>query len=171
MKVIVKHGDVLDETADILICTANPMLSMSGGVNGAILARGGSNVQDELLRHLESERRSWVEPGSVVRTGPGPLSVKHILHAVCVDGLYGSSTDLVAKTFDRALREAAALLAKTVAAPAAATGYGPLSMQQFGAALVEIARRAYPPIEKLSVVLKCEDDAKCIRRLLDAAPA
>ena len=37
MKVIVKQGDVLVEAVDILICTANPTLSMSGGVNGAIL--------------------------------------------------------------------------------------------------------------------------------------
>lgn len=171
MEVFVKHGDVLDEIADVLICTANPMLAMSGGVNGAIVARGGSAVQDELLHHLEMEKRSWVEPGSVVLTGPGSLSVKHILHAVCVDGLYGSSTDLVAKTLDKALKEAAVLSAKTVAAPAIATGYGPLTMQQFGAALAEIAHRRYPPIEKLSVVLRREEDAECIRKILGTAPA
>jgi len=33
MDIQVKVGDVLDEQADVLICTANPWLNMSGGVN------------------------------------------------------------------------------------------------------------------------------------------
>ena len=36
MNVVVTVGDVLDASADVLISTANPWLSMSGGVNGAI---------------------------------------------------------------------------------------------------------------------------------------
>ena len=52
MKCSVKVGDVLDEHADVLICPANPWLNLSGGVNGAILMRGGQAVQDELQSHL-----------------------------------------------------------------------------------------------------------------------
>jgi O-acetyl-ADP-ribose deacetylase len=120
------------------------MLRMSGGVNGAILSRGGKAVQDELNQHLAALGKSAVEPGSVVRTGPGPLTVKHILHAVGVNIFYESSVDLIARLLAVALKEAAALGARTVATPALATGYGPLSLSEFASALVVAMQGNYP---------------------------
>src|SRR5262245_41642262 len=120
MKVIVKQGDVLDEAADVLICTANPLLNMSGGVNGAILQRGGGDVQAELRRRLADRNVKAVSRGTVVRTGPGPLAVKHILHAVGVDAFYQSSVDVISALVREALSQAAALGAGTVAMPAIA---------------------------------------------------
>ena len=40
MKLTIKVGDVLNEKVDVLICTANPGLQMTGGVNGDLLQRG-----------------------------------------------------------------------------------------------------------------------------------
>lgn len=166
MRLIVKTGDVLDEAVDVLICTANPTLTMSGGVNGALLERGGLEIQDELRRHLAEHRKNWVEPGSIVRTGPGPLPVKHILHAVGVSALYESSTDLVACTLDRALRIAADLGARSVATPAIATGYGPLTIEDFVSALKKIAYCPYSPIEELRVVLRHEDQTQTVAAMM-----
>src|SRR4051794_34067566 len=140
MRILVKAGDILDERADVLVCSANPHLNLSGGVNGAILLRGGQAVQQELHAFLAARGRRWVEPGMVVRTGPGPLAVGHVLHAVAVDAFYGTSVDLVRRTMERAMADAAALSARTVALTALATGYGRLRMADFAQALSAAAR-------------------------------
>lgn len=163
MRVWVKQGDVLDEAVDVLICTANALLRMSGGVNGAILARGGKDVQNELDQYLKQIGRPAVDRGTVVRTGPGPLPVKHILHAVGVNAFYESSPDVIAALLKKALTEAASLGAKTVATPALATGYGPLTMAEFARGLRAAAAGDYPGIEELRVVLRHEDDAAEVR--------
>jgi O-acetyl-ADP-ribose deacetylase len=169
MKVTVKQGDVLDEIVDVLICTANPTLGMSGGLNGALLQRGGSRVQAELKQYLVDRQIMSVERGSVVRTGPGPLAVKHILHAVGVNAFYESSVDVIAALLKTALSEASALGAKSVATPAVATGYGPLSMSEFAAALALALSCSYGGIEELRVVVRDSDNAALIRRVVDKA--
>ncbi len=113
MKLIVKVGDLLNESADVIVCTANPQLNMSGGVNGAILLRGGEAIQAELHDYLKQSGQRTVAPGTVVRTSPGPLAAKHLLHAVAVDVFYGSSVDLVKQTLDGVFELAAKLEANT----------------------------------------------------------
>jgi len=63
MEVTVRLGDVL-------VCTANPTLGRSGGVNGALLFRGGDSIQKELKTYRSSRELLHVEPGTVVRTCP-----------------------------------------------------------------------------------------------------
>lgn len=167
-RVIVSDGDVLDQVVDVLICTANPLLRMTGGVNGALLQRGGREVQRELEEHLRQQGRTWVPPRTVVRTGPGPLAVGHILHAVSIDGFYRTDHATVRDTLRVALALAADLGARTVATPALATGYGPLTMGAFAAALREALGAATPPLEELRVVLRRPADAALVRAGLEA---
>ena len=163
MGVVVKTGDVLDEEVDVLLCTANALLRMSGGVNGALLQRGGEGVQAELDAHLKSIGKPSVPRGAVVRTGPGPLRVKHILHVVGVDVFYDTSVAVITRALRDAFAEAARLGARTVATPALATGYGPLSIAQFAEAL-RGALDVAPP--ELRVVLRKEADAAEVRGIL-----
>jgi O-acetyl-ADP-ribose deacetylase (regulator of RNase III) len=157
-------GDILDVPADVLIATANPWLQMTGGVNLAILLRPhGEHVFEELQRYLPAIGRRMVEPGTVVRTGPGSLPVRHILHAVAIDPSYDSSVELVAATLTRALEQALALDARTVTVPALATGFGPLTMEDFAAALRQALARDWSPLEVLTVVVRTEDDAARVR--------
>jgi O-acetyl-ADP-ribose deacetylase (regulator of RNase III) len=167
MEVEVLVGDVLGVPADVLISTANPWLQMTGGVNLKIILRPrGEFVQEELQRHLRAAGRRYVEPGTVVRTGPGSLPVKHILHAVSIDPSYESSVGLVAETIVTALRQARELEARTVTIPALATGFGPLSMEEFAAALGRATARDWAPLEVLKVVLRHEEDADRVRAAL-----
>src|SRR5688572_6413210 len=115
MDVVVKVGDVLEEEVDVLFCTANPMLWMSGGVNGAIFQRGGEGIQAELQAHLKSIHKPAVERGTVVRTGPGPLRVKHILHVVGINAFYETDVAAVAQALRTAFAEAGRLGARTIA--------------------------------------------------------
>jgi O-acetyl-ADP-ribose deacetylase (regulator of RNase III) len=165
-KAIIKYGDLLDEDVDVIICTANPTLSLSGGIGGAILERGGLSIQRELRDLLEKRTHHWVEPGTVVRTGAGFLGVKHLLHVVGVDAFYHSSVDLVTRGISLALTMAASLAAKTVACPAIATGHGPLTIDQFAQALGRVVGVDYAPVQEVRFVLKRVKDAKRVSSLL-----
>ena len=82
MCIVVKSGDILDERVDVLVSSANTQLNMSGGVNGAILHRGGQGVQAELRAHLAKLGRHWVEPGAVVLTSEeDAAAVREVLGA------------------------------------------------------------------------------------------
>ena len=167
MEVEVLVGDVLDVPADVLISTANPWLQMTGGVNLKIILRPqGELVHEELQRHLRATGRRYVEAGTVVRTGPGSLPVKHILHAVSIDPSYDSSVGLVADTIVKALSQARDLQARTVTIPELATGFGPLSMEEFAAALRGATARDWSPLQVLKVVLRHQQDADTVRAVL-----
>ena len=169
MKVEVRVGGLLEEQVDVLICSANVWLNMSGGVNGAIRERGGEAIQTELHAYLSALGVRHVPPGTVVRTGPGPLSVGAILHAVAVDGFYGSGPELVGRALGAAFAEAQALGAETVALPALATGYGPLSAAQFAAGLRTALDAGPWPFDEVRVVLWRHGDAEVVRSALEDA--
>jgi O-acetyl-ADP-ribose deacetylase (regulator of RNase III) len=167
MKIEILVGNIIDVPADVLISTANPWLQMTGGVNLAIMVRSrGELVYEELQRHLAATGKRHVEPGTVVRTGPGSLPVRHILHAVSIDPSYDSSVQLVADTIVRSLTRARELGARTVTIPALATGFGPLSMEEFATALGQAVERDWSPIDTLKVVLRQEEDAETVREVL-----
>jgi O-acetyl-ADP-ribose deacetylase (regulator of RNase III) len=164
MEVEILVGDVLDVPADVLISTANPWLQMTGGVNLKIILKPrGELVHEELQAHLRGTGRRYVEPGTVVHTGPGSLPVRHILHAVSIDPSYMSSVELVAETIVRALTQARELNARTVTMPALATGFGPLSMEEFAEALSRATARDWSPLETLKVVLRDPAAADTVR--------
>ncbi len=168
MKIEVLVGDVLAVPADVLISTANPWLQMTGGVNLKIILRPrGEFVHEELQKHLRATGKRYVEPGTVVRTGPGSLPVRHILHAVSIDPSYDSSVGLVADTIVKALSMARELDARTVTIPALATGFGPLSMEEFAAALDRALDRDWSPLAVLMVVLRQQEDAERVRAVLE----
>jgi len=131
-------------------------------------------VQAELNAHIaeQPDERRWVPAGSVVRTGSGPLSVQHILHAVAVDGMYDSSVELVRDTICKALAMAGELGANVVTVPALATGYGWLTMRSFAHAVRAVRDGECPqgesPVDVLTVVLRREDDARTVRDILNA---
>lgn len=171
MEIDVLVGDILDVPADVLISTANPWLQMTGGVNLKIILRPrGEFVHEELQGHLRAAGGRYVEPGTVVRTGPGSLPVRYIMHAVAIDPSYDSSVELVAGTIDRALTQARDLGARVVSIPALATGFGPLSMEGFATALSRATGRDWTPLARLKVVLRQVEDANTVRRVLAAVP-
>lgn len=167
VRITVQSGDILDEPVDVLICSANPFLNLSGGVNGAILLRGGEAVQRELHEFLSANGLRWVPPGTVVRTSPGPVPVRHILHAVAVDGFYQTSPVVVAKTITTALTEAVRLESLTVALTALATGYGRLKMAGFAEALRSVVSHSNFPLDEIRVVVRHESEAAVIRECVE----
>ncbi|WP_372368835.1 macro domain-containing protein [Candidatus Uabimicrobium sp. HlEnr_7] len=165
MNIEVRKANIIDEEVDILISTANPSLNMSGGINGAILQRGGMGVQQELRDYLQKQNRHWVKEGTIVVTSPGPLKVKRIFHAVAINGFYESSCQLVSELLRSLWKKCEEYHGKTVAVPALATGYGPLSIQEFAEALCNSLSESIR-IEKLNVVLHKQEYVEIVNEML-----
>lgn len=74
------QGDITEETVDAIVNAANSRLQHGGGVAGAIVRRGGYEIQ--------AESDAWVRAhGAVARerpavTGAGRLPCKAVIHAV-----------------------------------------------------------------------------------------
>ncbi|HEY8747997.1 MAG TPA: macro domain-containing protein [Tepidisphaeraceae bacterium] len=153
-----KHGNILDEPADVLVCSANVFLNLSGGVGGELLLRCGPVAQEELHRYLSERGQRFVQQGDIVASSPHGLAFKAILHAVAVDGFYQTSPEIVRTVTEKSLRIAASLQANRVAMTALATGYGRLSMAGFAEAVHPLTRCDYPPINEIVICVRNRND-------------
>jgi O-acetyl-ADP-ribose deacetylase (regulator of RNase III) len=171
MQIHIQVGDVLKVAADVLISTANPWLNLSGGVNGAILSAVGPTIQEELHAYLKSQGISAVPAGTVVQSRAGNLPFNCVLHAVAIDPFYDSSVKLVRETVVAALDLAIKAGAKTVSTPTLATGYGPMSIADFGTAVAPLVNE--PKFDRLSltIVVRSEEHRSELSKAISVARA
>lgn len=144
-----RNANLLDQPADVLICSANPFLNLSGGVGGELLMRHGQEIQDELRTYLSSRKLRYVQPCDVIATYNGPAPYKAILHAVAIDAFYDTSPEWVTMTMKKALQMAAEHSAQRVAMAGLATGYGRMPMADFAAGLRPLLSLDFPPIDEV----------------------
>jgi O-acetyl-ADP-ribose deacetylase (regulator of RNase III) len=164
-------GDILDLPADVLVCSANVYLNLSGGVGGEILRRYGDRMQRELHDYLRDRNLRFVPPGAVVRTSPCGTPFRDVLHAVAVDGFYQSSPARVRQVVETALTVAASLGARRVALTALATGYGRLSMRRFAEGIAPLTALEFPPLSEVFVCVRHADQLKELAAALPNIPA
>lgn len=69
-------GDLTEEGTDAIVNAANSDLAHGGGVAGAIVRRGGQEIQRESLE------KAPVPVGGAVVTGAGRLPCRWVIHAV-----------------------------------------------------------------------------------------
>jgi O-acetyl-ADP-ribose deacetylase len=74
------HGDITEEAVDAIVNAANEHLQHGGGVAGAIVRKGGYEIQEE------SNKIGYVPTGSAAITGAGKLPAKFVIHAVDLFG-------------------------------------------------------------------------------------
>ncbi len=161
-----QHGNLLDQPADVLICSGNPFLNLSGGVGADLLNRYGQAIQDELRTYLKSRQLRYVQPCDVVPTYSGDTPHKAILHAVAIDAFYDTSPAWITTTIEKALTMAAQHDAKTIALAALATGYGRLSMEEFAEGLRPLLSIEFPPIEQITICLSNQAKFNALREAL-----
>lgn len=167
MRWIVKAGDILDEPADVLVCSANPYLTLSGGVGGAFLLRYGSSMQDALNAYLSERSVRHVPRGTLVPMPPCGSPYRAVLHAVAVDGNYQTSPEVLRDLMGRILDEASRIGAASIALPALATGYGRLPIRDFAAAMKPIRGTDDSSVVRTTIVLRDESDAEHVRHTLE----
>jgi O-acetyl-ADP-ribose deacetylase (regulator of RNase III) len=163
---VVKCGDILDEPAEVLVCSANCLLNLSGGVGGELLRRYGMALQTQLHGMLARRSPRAASRGEVfVMTDP-KLPYKAVLHAVAVDAWYHTTPDIVREVVLRSLREAARLGAKMVALTALGTGFGDMDLRGFGEVINSSRSGEFAPLEEVVICLE-EDRAEELREIVE----
>ncbi len=109
-------GDLTEETADAIVNPANGALAHGGGVAGAIVRRGGEEIQRESLA------KAPVPVGGAVVTGPGRLPCRWVIHAVGPVWGEGGEEAKLRTAVGSALARAEELGLKSLALPAISTG-------------------------------------------------
>jgi len=166
MRRLVYQGDILDIQADVLICSANVFLNLSGGVGGAFLLRYGPAMQEALHNHLAERGIRHLNRGDVIQMPPCGSPYQAVLHAIAVDGVYETSPEIIASTLRESLNQAARLSAQVVALTAIGTGYGRMSMAGFAQAIRSIMRDDFTPIEQIVLGLRSPDDVGELMNLI-----
>lgn len=74
------HGDLTEQPVDAIVNAANASLQHGGGVAGAIVRRGGAQIQRESEAWIRAHGRVTHEAPAL--TGAGRLPCRHVIHAV-----------------------------------------------------------------------------------------
>lgn len=123
-RVIVKTGDITGEDVDAIVNAANSTLLGGGGVDGAIHAKGGSQILEECRRIRESEYPKGLPAGEAVMTSGGNLKARFVIHTVGpVYGQHGGmESQLLADCYKNSLAIAVKNNLETIAFPSISTG-------------------------------------------------
>jgi O-acetyl-ADP-ribose deacetylase (regulator of RNase III) len=151
MKLILKQCDILDIKAEILVCSANVSLNLTGGVGADIIKRCGAGMQEELHEMLESRTPKYASQGEVYVCNPHGLPYKTVFHAVAVNPLYNSSIQVIEKLLEKVFLKAQEFDAQSIALTALATGFGNLTLEDFAKGLKPHLSKDYPPLKELYV--------------------
>ena len=114
------QGDLTEENVDAIVNAANAYLQHGGGVAGAILRRGGAEIQ--------AESNAWVQQhGPVTHAQPaythaGLLPCRYVIHAVGPVWGEGDEDRKLAKAVSGSLALAEQLEIKSISLPAISTG-------------------------------------------------
>lgn len=153
MRWILKTGNLLDEPADLPVCSANPHLTLSGGVGSDALARFGPAMQEALGQIVQKRSPHFIPQGEVITYSDNSLPYRAVLHAVAIDGWYDSSPQIIQEIVAKSLNLAAGFAARRVALAALATGFGHLSLAEFAEGIRPLMGRGFSPIEEVCICL------------------
>jgi len=123
-RVQVPRGDITVQPVDAIVNAANSSLLGGGGVDGAIHAKGGS----EILKACQEIRRTrypqGLPTGQAVITIAGRLPARHVIHTVGPICRLGQEPDaeLLAACYRNSLALAATNNLRSIAFPAISTG-------------------------------------------------
>ncbi len=112
----VVEGDITEERTDAIVNPANSSLAHGGGVAGAIVRRGGREIQ------TESDALAPVPVGGAVATGAGRLACRYVIHAVGPVWGEGDEEVKLRRAVASALARAEGLGVTSLAMPAISTG-------------------------------------------------
>ncbi len=114
------QGDITEEETDVIVNAANEQLAHGGGVAGAIVRRGGHEIQAESDRWVREH--GPVPTGGAAITGAGRLKARYVVHAVGPRKGMANAEALLAQAVRSALARADEVGGRYVALPAISTG-------------------------------------------------
>jgi O-acetyl-ADP-ribose deacetylase len=154
MRWILKQQNILDEPANVLICSANVNLMLSGGVGADLLSRYGGAMQLALQDGLRSRSPHCARRGEVIPYVGPELPYTAVLNAVAIDGWYESSPEIITEVVRRAFHLAAGYGAEIVALTVLATGFGRLTYPEFARGVRPLLTENFLPIEQVVMCLQ-----------------
>lgn len=121
-----EQGDITTQRVDAIVNAANSSLMGGGGVDGAIHAAAGPELLQECRKIREDVFPDGLPVGQAVATGAGNLPASWVIHTVGPNRHQGQTDPaLLTSCFTNALRQGAAVGARTMAFPAISAGvYG-----------------------------------------------
>lgn len=122
MEVRIVKGDITEIEADAIVNAANSYLEHGGGVAGAIVRKGGYEIQRESRDYVR--KYGPIPTGKVAVTSAGKLKAKYVIHAV--GPRYGiEGEDKLEEAIRNSIKKAEELKLSSIALPAISTGiYG-----------------------------------------------
>ena len=113
------RNDITKVKADVIVNTANPNVTIGGGVDSAIYLAAG---KDKLL--AERKKIGVLTPGNVAITPAFDLDAKYIIHASAPwwEGGNEGEAELLKASYDKSLQLAAEYNCNSIAFPLLATG-------------------------------------------------
>ncbi|MHC1627496.1 MAG: macro domain-containing protein [Candidatus Nezhaarchaeales archaeon] len=115
-KLKLAKGDITELEVDAIVNAANERLKLGGGVAGAILRKGGWEIQEEC------DRIGYCPVGDAVVTGAGKLKAKYVIHAVGPRYGEGDEDNKLRNATINSLKRADERKLKSIAFPAISTG-------------------------------------------------
>ncbi len=116
----IAEGDLTLEAVDAIVNATNSHLAHGGGVAGAILRRGGEQIQRESEAWVR--QRGPVSHAQPAYTGAGRLPCKYVIHAVGPVWGEGDEDRKLAAAIHGSLELADRLGLRSIAFPAISTG-------------------------------------------------
>lgn len=135
---VLVQGDITAIETDAIVNAANERLAHGGGVAGAIVRRGGSQIQQESDAWVREH--GPVPTGQAAITGGGQLPARYVIHAVGPvydSGRAALSAELLASAVRHSLEMADQHGVHSVALPAISTGIFGYPLQEAAEVMVE----------------------------------
>ena len=114
------HGDLTEERVDAIVNAANTQLVHGGGVAGAIVRRGGDEIQVESTQWVKEH--GPVSSGGAAITTAGNLPCEHVIHVVGPVWGEGDEDRKLETAVQTALKAADQLDLAKISLPAISTG-------------------------------------------------
>lgn len=122
-KLQLTQGDITEEMVDAIVNAANAHLSHGAGVAGAVVRRGGRQIQDESDQWVH--KHGLVSHAQPAYTHAGSLPCRYVIHAVGPIWSEGQEEEKLQAAISGSLRLAERLGLHSIAFPAISTGiYG-----------------------------------------------
>jgi O-acetyl-ADP-ribose deacetylase (regulator of RNase III) len=153
-RIEIRQGDITELDVDAIVNAANNDLQLGGGLAGAVLRKGGPQIQ------AECNKIGTIPVGGAAITPGGNLKARYVIHAASMQlGGWTTAQSLRSSTA-HALRIAAQNGLKSIALPALGTGIGGFPMRECAEIILrETAKHFEQPtsIEKVCFVLFDKD--------------
>lgn len=160
------QADITTLAIDAIVNAANPTLLGSGGVSGAILRAGGTELIDAC------RRLGGCTTGDAKLTSGYRLPARFVVHTVgpVWHGGAKGEAQLLASCYRRSLEVAAAAGARSLAFPSISTGIFGYPLGQAASIAVNTVRATLPAFPEIESVVFCcfsSSDLQVYRRLLE----